>query len=56
MSSLSASCCQEKRDLEEKVFAAQTRSKNLEHRCQELEESRCMTRLWPGASEVNEGS
>jgi len=30
---------QEKRDLEEKVFAAQTRSKNLEHRCQELEET-----------------
>ncbi|CAE7571746.1 unnamed protein product [Symbiodinium sp. CCMP2592] len=30
---------QEKRDLEEKVFAAQTRSRNLEHRCQELEET-----------------
>lgn len=34
---------QEKRDLEEKLFTAQTRAKSLEQRCQELSDRRFAT-------------
>ena len=41
---------QEKRDVEEKLFTAQTRSKSLEQRCQD-----CVQLVWSGIAASDHG-